>query len=105
MVKEVFWTNFAKNELKNIFKYYELNASRKVAFDLVEGILDKGNSLKFQPNIGQKEELLLDRKENFRYLVFKNYKIIYWLNTEKDRVEITDVFDARQNPIKLKRQK
>ena len=105
MVKEVFWTNFAKNELKNIFKYYELNASRKVAFDLVEGILNKGNSLNFQTNIGQKEELLLDRKENFRYLVFKNYKIIYWLNTEKDRVEITDVFNARQNPIKLKRQK
>jgi len=105
MVKEVFWTNFAKNELKNIFKYYELNASRKVAFDLVEGILNKGNSLKFQTNIGQKEELLLDRKENFRYLVLKNYKIIYWLNTEKDRVEITDVFNARQNPIKLKRQK
>ena len=100
MVKEVFWTNFAKNELKNIFKYYELNASRKVAFDLVEGILNKGYSLKFQTNIGQKE----DWKENFRYLVFKNYKIIYWLNTEKDRVEITDVFDARQNPIKLKRQ-
>lgn len=77
MVKEVFWTNFAKNELKNIFKYYELNASRKVAFDLVEGILNKGNSLNFQTNIGQREELLLDRKENFRYLVFKNYKIIY----------------------------
>jgi len=61
--------------------------------------------LNFQIEIGQKEELLIERKEEFRYLVFKNYKIIYWFNIVKNRVEITDVFDARQNPIKLKRQK
>lgn len=55
--------------------------------------------------MGQKEVVLLDRKEEFRYLIFKNYKIIYWINKNKNRVEITDVFDARQNPLKLKRQK
>ena len=61
--------------------------------------------MEFQTEIGQKEELLLDRKENFRYLVFKKYKIIYWFNKDKNRIEISDVFDARQNPIKIKRQK
>jgi len=28
-------------------------------------------------------------------------KIVYWTNTKKNRIEITDVFDTRQNPIKL----
>ncbi|KIA88133.1 type II toxin-antitoxin system RelE/ParE family toxin [Kaistella jeonii] len=105
MVIHVYWTHFTKNELKKIFKYYEFKASRKVASDLVEGIINKGNSLNFQIGIGQREELLINRKEEFRYLVFKNYKIIYWFNDAKNRVEITDVFDARQNPIKLNRQK
>lgn len=105
MVTEVFWTDFAKSELKNIFNYYKLRASSKVAHNLIEGIVNKANSLDFQFKIGQKEDLLLERKEEFRYLIYKSYKIIYWFNQDKSRVEITDVFDVRQNPLKLKRQK
>ena len=105
MVIKIFWTDFAKSELKNIFEYYELRVNSTVARKLIEGIVNKANSLDFQHKIGQKEELLLDRKEGFRYLIFKNYKIIYWCNHEKNRIEITDVFDARQNPIKINRHK
>ncbi len=68
-------------------------------------IVDKTASLEFQDDIGQQEELLSHRKEKFRYLVFKNYKIIYWFNEQKNRIEISDVFDARQNPVKIKREK
>ncbi|SFI22661.1 type II toxin-antitoxin system RelE/ParE family toxin [Halpernia frigidisoli] len=103
MAVKVYWTQFAKNELKKIFDYYKLKASPSIAQNLVKAILMKGNSLDFQTEIGQKEELLLERKEEFRYLVFKNYKIIYWFNKDKNRVEITDVFDSRQNPVKLQR--
>jgi hypothetical protein len=52
--------------------------------------------------IGQIEELLIDREQSFRYLVHKNYKIIYWINLIKNRIEIVDVFDTRQNPEKIK---
>ena len=103
MAIKIYWTQFAKKELKNIFDYYKSKASNKIALNLVQGILNKGNSLSFQIKIGQQEELLLDRKEEFRYLIYKNYKIIYWFNKDKNRIEITDVFDERQNPIKLKR--
>lgn len=48
----VYWTDFAKGELKRIFEYY---------------------------------------------------KVIYFINSEKNQVEITDVFDTRQNPIKMSR--
>lgn len=101
MAVKIFWTNFAKTQLRNIFDYYKLKANLKVANKLVVGIVNKANTLDFQKEIGQKEELLLSRKENFRYLVYKNYKIIYWFNQEKNRIEISDVFDTRQNPIKI----
>ena len=105
MAIKVYWTQFAKTELKSIFDYYKINASLKIASSLVTGIIDKGDTLSSLVAVGQKEEFLADRKEEFRYLIFKNYKIIYWINKNKNRVEITDVFDVRQNPLKLKRQK
>ncbi|SEW31337.1 Plasmid stabilization system protein ParE [Chryseobacterium wanjuense] len=101
MVVKIFWTDFAKEQLRNIFDYYKLKASPRVAKNLVTGIVEKANTLDFQKEIGQKEELLLSRKENFRYLIYKNYKIIYWFNETKNRIEISDVFDVRQNPTKI----
>lgn len=55
------------------------------------------------PLIGDKEELLEGRKQNYRRLIVTNYKIIYALNEEIETIKIVDIFDTRQNPIKLKR--
>ena len=54
-----------------------------------------------QPEIGQREELLIDREQEFRYLICENYKVIYLVNSPENRIEITDVFDTRQNPVKI----
>ena len=102
---KIFWTAFAKRELRNIFDYYKIKASPRIAKKLITEIVVHSNILDFQNKIGQKEELLSDRKENFRYLVYKNYKIIYWFNDPKNRIEIVDIFDTRQNPIKIEREK
>jgi len=59
--------------------------------------------LKEHPVIGQKEDFLISNPKEIRYLIFKNYKIIYWLNFEKNSIEILDVFDTRQNPQNIKR--
>lgn len=59
--------------------------------------------MKIQPRIGQEENLLKHRKQEFRYLVYKNYKVIYWINEKENRIEINDVFDTRQNPTKIER--
>jgi mRNA-degrading endonuclease RelE of RelBE toxin-antitoxin system len=48
--------------------------------------------------MGVLENLLKDRSQNFRYILSSNYKIIYWINKEKNRIEVIDVFDTRQNP-------
>jgi len=103
MELKIYWTDFSKNELQKIFSYYVENASLRVAKNLVLGIEKKTTILKTKPNIGQEEEFLKDRKQGFRYLVFKNYKIIYWINKVKNQIEISDVFDTRQDPIKLKK--
>ena len=96
---KIFWTAFAKRELRNIFDYYKIKASPKIAQNLVIEIVEKTNALDFQSKIGQKEELLSDRKENFRYLVSKNYKIIYWINEEKRTVYVTAVIYGKRNQL------
>ncbi len=103
MELEVYWTQFAQDKLDDIYDYYEIKASRSIAKRLVTGIIDQTIELRGNPNIGQKEELLLTRPEGFRYLVFKNYKIIYWVDKTQNRIDIINVFDTRQNPLKIER--
>ena len=96
---------FFKKKLKNIFDYYKEHASLNVAKNLVLGITKETAKLKKQPKIGQEEELLEKDSREFRYLVYKSYKIIYHVNLEKNRIEVFDLFDTRQNPIKIIRGK
>lgn len=100
---KIFWTDFSKSELRKIFNYHKEVANLRIAVKLVTGINQEVATLQNQPKIGQKEESLIDRDQDFRYMVYKNYKIIYWHNIKKNRIEITDVFDTRQNPIKIHR--
>ncbi len=102
---EIYWTDFAKGELNKIFAYYHQKLNLKLARKLTTQIVSDTHILKNFPEIGAKEENLKERPENFRYIVSTNYKIIYWLNRKRERVEIIDVFDTRQNPIKIKRNK
>ncbi len=91
MALNIFWTGNAKRQLKNIFEYYKENASLELASKLTKSLVKRTLLLKAHPEIGVSEPLL------------KSYKIIYWVNKKKSRIDISDVFDARQNPIKLKK--
>lgn len=97
----VFWTYFAEIKLEDIFEFYKKSAGEKIAEKIVIEIIDTTIDLEKMPNIGQVEELLNDRKQEFRYLIHLHFKIIYWINLEKQRIEIVNVFDTRQNPKKL----
>lgn len=103
MELEILWTEFAEKELEKIFDYHAKEASVQIAKKLTNGIYNATLKLKKQPKIGQIEELLKRRKQEFRYLIYKNYKIIYWINKDQNWIEINDVFDTRQNPTKIKR--
>lgn len=103
MELEVYWTQFAEDKLTDIFEYYHYNAGVKVAQNLVNGIIDESLKLRTNPFIGQKEDLLLNRVQEYRYLVFNNYKIIYWIDDINKMIFVSHVFDTRQNPIKMDR--
>ncbi|MDO5608411.1 MAG: type II toxin-antitoxin system RelE/ParE family toxin [Capnocytophaga sp.] len=101
----IFWTNFAKRELKNIYAYHKRFVSIRVAKKMVSEITNEAKKLSKQSEIGQIEKSLYDNPKQFRYLVYGNYKILYLENNNLKRIEIIDVFDCRQNPIKIKRGK
>jgi plasmid stabilization system protein ParE len=103
MELNIIWTEFAQNELEGIYKYYRKKAGIKISKKLVRAIYNEALNLKKHSEIGQIEELLKNRNEEFRSLIYKNYKIIYWINITENQVEIFDVFDTRQNPTKIKR--
>jgi len=105
MALKIYWTDFSKGELRLIFNYYKEKASLKIARKLVLELTHEVIKLQNQPYTGQKEGLLMDKVQEFRYLLHRNYKIIYWVNTQKNRIEIADVFDTRQNPVKIDRNK
>ena len=72
---------------------------------IVKGIIKEPSKLITTPLAGQEEELLKHRKIQYRYIIYNNYKVIYSVEKEKGLIKIADVFDTRQNPIKLEREK
>ena len=61
-------------------------------------LLQQSNCLR-HPLSGQIEVNLQKLGEDHRYLVEGNYKIIY--KKVKEGILITDVFDTRQDPVKI----
>jgi len=101
MALTIYWTDFAIEQLETIFDFYNTEVNLNVAQKIVNSIIDKTIILEQQLIAGQHEELLKKRKNQYRYLIEGNYKIIYWI--ENDFVYIATVFDCRQNPTKLKK--
>ena len=99
----VLWSDSAISDLQDIHDYYLAKASLKVAQRIVNSLVDKSELLSKNPRIGQTEELLKHKKEEIRYLVEGNYKIVYVI--EGQIVFIATIFDCRQDPVKLSKKK
>jgi toxin ParE1/3/4 len=95
----IIWTDFAIENLKSIFDYYAIKANRKVAHKIRKQILDSTKQLSQNPESGQLELYLENLNKQHRYIVSSNYKIIY--RVDNKNIVINDVFDVRQNPIKM----
>jgi plasmid stabilization system protein ParE len=101
MALEIFWLEFAESKLEAIFQFYKDRVNVAFSQKLVNDIVDATIKLQKHPELGQIELNLEHRKEQFRYIVHKNYKIVYWINAIENRIEIAHVFDTRQNPTKI----
>ncbi len=105
MTLKIIWSEFTESQLDEIYEYYEKKASPRIAKKLLKGIINEPKKLIKTPQIGQEEELLKHRETEYRYLIFKNYKLIYSVDAENGFIKIADVFDTRQYPPKIKRTK
>ncbi|MEA3317301.1 MAG: type II toxin-antitoxin system RelE/ParE family toxin [Bacteroidota bacterium] len=101
MEVKVLWTETALNNLEDIFEYYKYKASVSVAKKIVNELVRTSLKIQNSPKIGRKEELLINRKFEYRFLISGKYKIIYWI--EDNYIKISTVFDCRQNPEKIKK--
>jgi len=100
---KIHWTKPAKEDLQNIYDFLA-DVSPLAAYNIVNRVVNKVDILKSGlTSIGQVEELLKEREYKYRYLVEGNYKIIY--RSFDSGVVILTIFDARQNPNKLKDKK
>jgi len=98
---KILWTDFTINQLKDIFDYHLVKASPNIAQRLVQKIIDATIILEKNPKAGRKEDLLANRPQDFRFLIIKNYKIIYWIDYKFNIINVSTVFDTRQNPDKI----
>jgi len=105
MKLKVIWSDFAEKQLDLIYEYYLLKISVATAKKIAQNILSQTEILKDNPYLGQRENLLLNRKIEYHYLIYTNYKIIYSVDKQNGFVKIADIFDSRQNPIKITRRK
>jgi plasmid stabilization system protein ParE len=105
MTYRVIWSDFAELQLDSIFNYYLEKVSSIVAYNLVEEIISEPFKIAENPTVAQREELLMNRENEYRYLVCRNYKIIFSIDVANKLIKVADVFDTRQNPSKIKRVK
>ncbi len=96
---KIIWSDFASETLRDIFQYHKKIAGKNIAQKLKDKIFSSTKQLIKYPNLGQTVESLTELKEGHRYLVSVNYKIVY--KKVKEGILITDVFDTRQDPIKI----
>ena len=96
---KILWTDFASEMLSEIYDYYKVNASPSIAQKIITEIFTTTKQLQKHPVSGQLEINLEKLNAGHIYLVKGNYKIIY--KQIPEGVLITDVFDTRQDPIKV----
>ena len=92
MKYEVIWSDFAERQLDEIFEYYAEKANLGVAKILLQRLIAEPNKIDSNPEMLQREDLLIDRKETYRYIVYKNFKIIYSVDFKLKQIKIADVF-------------
>ncbi len=102
---KIVWSQFAEETLDEIYAYYLDQAGERHARSFIKSIINHPEYLTSNPKAGQPEELLQNRETEYRYIVFKNHKIIYSIDHEHQLIKIADIFDTRQDPAKIIREK
>jgi addiction module RelE/StbE family toxin len=90
---EVFWTENAKEDLKEIFISLKTSISKETAFKIRNELVNSMKQIVF-PEQFQIDEYRFD----CRRVIIRNYKILYQIN--ENSIFVIRVFNSLQNPIK-----
>lgn len=101
----IFWSQFAEDRLRDIYDYYKLKAGIEKASKIVNDIVDKTIDLQDFPRRGALEEFLVDRPQEFRFIISKSFKILYYINFKSQKIVIANIFDTRRNPSRIRETK
>ena len=93
----IHWDNEAKADLKLIFEFIKIK-SIQGAKNVVKDIVKQSKNIHYLEQY-QVDEFL---GEPYRRMVVRDYKIIYKIHSETE-IRILQIFDTRQNPIKLRK--
>lgn len=94
------YTAEALRSLREALEIVKPNVSREKLKQIRKQILNKADSLTKNPKKGMKEEYLEHLDQGHRRIIEGNYKIVYII--QKDRIIVTDIFDCRQDPHKMR---
>jgi toxin ParE1/3/4 len=94
------YTEQALISLEEVLEFIAPKISYEKLIEIRDKILDTTETLLEQPLAGQKEYLLEHLQLGHRRIVEGHYKIIYKVVGEY--IYITDIFDSRQDPAKMK---
>ncbi len=97
---ELIYTEQALVSLEEALEFIAPKVTQELLLKIRDRILDKADTLLLHPNQGQKEPYLEHLKLDYRWIVESHYKIIYRVIGES--IYITDIFDSRQEPDKMK---
>lgn len=94
------YTEQAIASLQECMDFFPPEVPSEKVNEIRDRILAKADKLLVNPYIGQYEEYLEHMGQSHRRVIEGNYKIIY--KVEGDAIFITDIFDSRQDPAKMK---
>lgn len=94
------YTQQALDGLKESLDFLSPKVSPQSILSIRDRILNKADTLIAHPRSGKIEEYLEHLGLNHRRIIESHYKIIYRI--EEQTIYITDIFDSRQSPDKMK---
>ncbi len=97
---KLLYTEQALESLQEALSLISDDAPESKLMEIRDNILNRADTLLSNPKIGQREEYLRHLGLKHRRIVESHYKIIYRIAGEY--IYITDIFDTRQDPAKMK---
>lgn len=99
MAMQVIWQKDAQRELQKVLRYGKENFGIRVMERFYEQIGRYEVLLAANPYMGPLEPLLAERRTSYRsFVVHEHYKLIYWVDEEKEILYVSDLWDTRREP-------